>query len=182
MIQQRTKITLDTNCVIYIFDKSHKSAKSIEALECLLEYYRSGKIEVAVTTRVEAEICRDSCDQRRSEMLHVIQQLPVIGTAFAFDLSKTDGPDVAWARTLAADLQALLFPGTKPEHKRHGNKIRDVHHLVGHIRGKRNVFVTDDKGILGKSEALKRVFEVVVLTPADCLAHIQTKETRPARN
>ena len=54
---------------------------------------------------------------------------------------------------------------------REPNRINDIDHLTGHVVDKRDIFVTDDKGILRKRDPLKGL-GIVVMNPAQCVADI----------
>lgn len=58
-------------------------------------------------------------------------------------------------------------------------KIADVDHLVGHKRAGRDVFVTDDGGILRKAEALRVECGIHVMTPDQALDLIERSVNKP---
>jgi len=68
-------------------------------------------------------------------------------------------------------IMAILFPETKGE-KPKKQKVRDVMHLHTHKKHNRDIFVTNDGDFLTKKEELKSEFGIVVMTPKECVVHI----------
>lgn len=66
-------------------------------------------------------------------------------------------------------LRDLVFPGAVGTNRREARRQRDLLHLLDHRRSGRAVFLTDDKAILGRAEALARDFGIRVLGPAALL-------------
>jgi hypothetical protein len=171
------KITLDTNCVIGLLDTKSETATSTEELRELVRLALSGKIELSITTRVEVDVERDNDSQRRASMLKQIAMFPVIGTVARWDTSKWDGEDI-WVgpeeQALAEEVQRTVFPGLTPKSARYENKIADIDHLLGHKLSGRDIFVTDDSGILRRHAELRASFGIVVMKPAECLEFIDS--------
>lgn len=172
------KLTLDTNCIINLLDHSSTTATSVEDLSELIRLGLSGEVNIAVTTRLEADLRNDSNHVRRASMVKSAQMFPVIGTLARFDVSVFDGGDMlggAETGRLESELQTMLFPGGLDRNSpTFTNKINDVDHLVGHLINGRDVFVTDDRGILRKKEALRASPGITVLSPHDALALIES--------
>jgi hypothetical protein len=168
------RITIDANCVINLFDASNATATSVDELRSLVRYAMEGRIEIAITTRLEADLLRDRDESRRRTLLSSLSMFPVLSTVARWDVSKWDTDVWADDRTLRLneEIQRILFPGLAEDDPRFSNKINDVDHLTGHVIDGRDIFVTDDKGILRRREQLQRGPGVVVMTPAACLAHI----------
>lgn len=175
------KITLDTNCFINLFDTGATTATSVDALSELMSLGLSGRADIAITTRVEADLGQDTNEARRMEMLRLLRMLPVVGTLLRWDVSRWDTGD-QWASEsdvqMATELQRLLFPGLSPADRRYSNKMNDIDHLLGHFKNRRDAFVTDDGGIVGKSERLREAFGIVVMRPSDALRFILESEER----
>lgn len=173
-MSQRPRLTIDTNCVINLFDVNSQTATSVEPLAALLAYGLDGKAEIAITTRTEADLLKDGDEQRREALLARLAAMPVVSSIGRWDVSKWTSD--AWAdeptNKLAEEIKQILFPGLTPNDKRFGNKVNDVDHLVGHMIDRRDIFVTDDRGILKRREKLERGPGIVVMTPAECQAHI----------
>ncbi|WP_174145507.1 hypothetical protein [Leisingera sp. ANG59] len=181
------KITLDNNCIINLFDANSPSATSVDELNELMQLALSSDAEIAITTRVEADLENDRNDARRTELLGRIKMFPVVGTVARWDVSKWDSGDV-WGgydtTRISDEIQKILFPGgLNTEASNFGNKLNDIDHLVGHKINERDVFVTDDKGILKKAEVLKTSPGIVVMNPGQCVellkGHIETRKSKP---
>lgn len=176
------KLTLDTNCIVNLFDPSSQTATSVDDLKALLQHGLSGKAEISITTRVESDLLRDKDVARRHEMLHITNVMPVIGFVFRTDLSRLDGPDVLTGDTktglVAREIQGILSPGLDPKDRRYSNKCNDIDHLTAHHINRRDVFVTDDGAMLRKREALAAALGLVLKTPAECLHYVEEIERR----
>lgn len=183
MESSRPKVTIDTNCVINLFDRSSPSGTSIEELQTLFRYALSGRIELAVTTRLESDLLQDKDESRRAEMLRKLEMLPIVGTVARWDVSRWDSDDF-WSddrsERLANEIQGILSPGLTPADKRFSNKVNDIDHLVGHAWNRRDIFVTDDSGILRRVEELARAVGIVVKRPAECVAYVDAIVARAA--
>jgi hypothetical protein len=108
-------------------------------------------------------------------MLNMFPVIPSIGRRV------TRCPSDVWAgedsSRLSQEIQQVLSPGLKPDAPRYSNKINDIDHLTGHMLAKRDMFVTDDQGILRKRDQLSGL-GIIVMTPAQCVAHIDAIELR----
>ena len=169
------RVTLDTNCVINLFDRQSTSASSVSELSTLIQYGLSGKITIAITTRVETDLLKDQDQTRRAEMLRTLGIFPVIGTVGRWDISKWDSGDAFADEALNRqrdDIQGIVFPGLQTADKRYGNKRNDVDHLLGHLLNRQDIFVTDDKDILRHSERLQRGPRIVVMSPRQIIEHL----------
>jgi hypothetical protein len=175
------KLTLDTNSIIYLFDKTPDKAESFDDLATLIRYGLSGKAEIAITTRVESDLLSDPDEERRLQMLRSINMFPVLGTIARLDVTKLDGGDVLAGPELARlhdEVQQILFPGLAATDKRYRNKINDIDHVVGHKLNSRDIFVTDDRGIWRRRAALQAGPGVVVMKPVECTQYIDDIELR----
>ena len=56
-----------------------------------------------------------------------------------------------------------------------GAQTEDVDHIFGHIRGRRDIFVTSDSHFLSHHEELRDRFAVLVLKPEDAVKEIERK-------
>jgi hypothetical protein len=170
------KITLDTNCIINLRDPDGETSTSVEQIHEIIRASHRNSIELAITTRVEADVGRDRDEARRLATLQMLGQFPVIGSLFRFDTSDWDNGDL-WAkeedRQLAEEVGRLLFPGLISSDKRYSNKVNDIDHLVSHRINRRDVFVTDDRRMLSRSTELKNGFSIVVMSPQQCVDFIQ---------
>lgn len=169
----RPRITLDANCVINLFDRDSPSATSVPEIEALVRYGLDGKAEIAVTTRLEADIEQDKNETRRRALIAMLNMFPVIPSIGRWDVSKWD--EDVWAtetsERLNDEIKNILSPGLQPGTATFANRINDIDHLTGHVLDKRDIFVTDDKGILRKRDQLKGL-GIIVMNPARGVAHI----------
>ncbi len=74
------KLTLDNNCIINLFDFNAETPTSVEPLSEIIKFSLSNKVDIAITTRVEADLENDRDDARRSEMMRKLNMFPVVGT------------------------------------------------------------------------------------------------------
>lgn len=179
------KITLDNNCVINFFDRASQTSTSVDSLEELMKLSLAHKIEIAITTRVEADLENDTDESRRRGMLELINLLPVVGTVARLDVTRLDRGDVVGGEItgrLFDELQKIIFVGgLRKDSKSYQNKVNDLDHLVGHIINKRDIFVTDDKGILNKKHILKISPGILVMNPKECAEYIQEIEAKKVK-
>jgi hypothetical protein len=108
------RVTLDTNCVINLFDRQSSSASSVPELSTLIKFGLSGKITISITTRVETDLLNDQNLLRRAEMLRTLGNFPIIGTVGRWNTSKWDSGDVFSDDKIQQqcdDIQGIIFPG-----------------------------------------------------------------------
>lgn len=164
------KLTVDTN-VLRDAIEPHRAGHAI-ATE-LLALHQAGKCEVRVTTRLDVDVPTDPL-RKLIESLEVLDTAPV-GTVFRLDYSTLGGGDFLadekWAQE-ADELMNLLFPGADPTSPRHKNRVADVDHLMGHQLSGRDVFVTNEKGILAQRKELCHRFGITVMAPSDVVSSI----------
>src|SRR6266702_365106 len=99
MAHERLKITLDTNCIINLFDDASETATSRGVLTSLVRYGLAGQAEISVTTRAEADLLNDRNPERRTEILRYLELLPVMGSVSE------------QAAELREEIQRIVFPG-----------------------------------------------------------------------
>lgn len=184
ILNANLKLTLDTNCVINLFDGNAGTSTSVTELKNLMRAGLSNRVDIAITTRVETDVSNDKKDERRVQMLGILNMFPVVGTLARWDTSFWGGEDV-FANdhevAIAQEIQKILFPGLLTSDRRYKNKINDVDHLIGHLINKRDIFVTDDIGILSKASTLKISVGVVVSDPANALRLMKGLERSEAK-
>ncbi len=159
------KLTVDTN-VLRDAVEPHRAGHVI-ATE-LLALHQAGKCEVRVTTRLDVDV-RNAPLRELISSLDVLDA-PLIGTVFRLDISALSGGDVLAdeaAAQEAEELMNLVFPGANPKNPRHKNRLADIDHLMGHKLSDRDVFVTNDKGILSRQEELRHRFGIRVMAATD---------------
>jgi hypothetical protein len=176
------RLTIDTNCIINVFEPARDSATSVDELFALIRYAMENKVEIAITTRLEADLMRDRNERRRDELRAKLNMFPVISTVGRWDVSTWDSDVFADEPTgrLNEEIQQILFPGLTPSDARYSNKINDIDHLTGHVIDHRDIFVTDDRDILRRQDQLRIGPGVVVMTPGAALVHIDYLMQRTA--
>lgn len=174
-------ITLDTNCIINLFDRQSVSATSVSDINALIRYGLSGQLTIAVTTRVEEDMLGDPDSERLGQMMRTLEALPVIGSIGPLEVKAwaSGGPPAGDPTDrLRKEIKGIVFPGLQPGGNRYQNKMNDVDHLVGHMLNRRDIFVTDDGAILAHSEGLKSSPGIVVMSPGQCVRYIEEISTR----
>jgi len=175
------RITIDTNCVVGLFDTSSTTATSVEELSELMRYGLSGGADIAVTTRAGFDLGRDPNEERREKTLKQLSMMPIIGSVFNLDESVLSGGDLLLGPTdhqLWTEIQGILSPDLTPESPRYSNKKNDIEHLCGHKLAGRDVFVTDDRGILRRHVELRNGPGIMVMSPAEALRYVDTYHDR----
>ena len=156
--------TLDTNLLQELWRNQDKVA----VVEDLLKLAQRGLVDLAVTTRIDADIPRRPLSDR-------ISKLPVlgvkrIGSVFRLDVSSLDGGDVLGDDRVLADMDSI-----KHELRLLGKKNpewQDWDHIYGHYSSGRDVFLTWDRGILNIAAQLKTKLGVIVMKPEDYLSSL----------
>lgn len=163
------KITIDTNGLINLLDTESSTRTSVEELKKIINYSLSGKIDVAVTTRVESDLSEDKSGKRGRVIKEILDVIPVIGSGFTLNESKLGSPDVLVDESIQKfrdELGSVLFPTLDKKSKSYLNKQRDIDHILGHYLNQRDYFITDDIGILKKAETLSRSYGICVCSPS----------------
>lgn len=174
-------ITIDSNCVVGLFDQVSETATSVGELRNLMRYAVSGVIRISVTTKVEVDFARDRNDQRRNAILEQMTIFPIIASTFRLDESRLDEPDILFGpqeQRLWDEIQRIVFPGLTESSGKRANKVADVDHLLGHKLATRDVFVTDDRGILRRYSELRDGPGIVVMNPEQCLGYVDAHFAR----
>ena len=170
-MNQIPKITLDTNCVINLFDPTSPSRESVEDLEAIIKAGNDGRADICITTRAEFDVEHDKDSERMKTMLRHIASLPKIGTVGRWDVTKWDIGDF-WADEnsllLEERVRNALFPNFAETNPRYRNELADIDHVVGHICAHRDIFVTSDKHILKRSSPLTTSDNLSVMKPSKC--------------
>jgi len=125
----------------------------------------SGLIEIAITTRIKADTFGKNQD---SPIWGKIKSFPCLTmpTIGRWDISYWD--EDVYADKLDTDLQNLIQSCI-------GNNIKqlcDIDHLIGHIKDKRDVFVTNDKDhFIKRRDCLQKKCGVKIMTPEECIEY-----------
>ncbi|HVU94516.1 MAG TPA: hypothetical protein VHE34_04795 [Puia sp.] len=176
------KITLDTQCLIYLFDPDFDKPPHFESLTQLLNLSFSGKLNLAITTRAEVDLARDKSAIRKANMFEKLSIFPVVGSV-ATPINSLEGDRELNSQhaKLWTELRRIIFPGLNHNDKRIHNKISDIEHLIGHLINRRDVFVTNDHDILRNAKTLKDSVSLLVMAPDECLDHIRKESEHALR-
>ncbi|MFA5271022.1 MAG: hypothetical protein WC412_01615 [Candidatus Omnitrophota bacterium] len=152
------KITLDTNCFFEYFERNP------ENIEKLITFQNEGKIEIGITTRVQADTFgkrQDSPIWQQIKSFHCV----TVGSVGRWDVSYWDSGDVFGGEE-ESKLQELIQSCIGKNAK----KINDVDHLIGHIINKRDIFVTNDEDdFIKHRDCLQQKCNVRILTLKECI-------------
>jgi hypothetical protein len=158
------KVTLDTNL---LFDLWRQRA-GLAYVQRLIALADSGDIDLAVTRYVRDEV-------RLPPDAEEINRLPQVGITdtggvFQLDVSRLDDPTDRLGDQRISDLEASVRTGPG---SRAIPQPNDWLHLHGHRAHGRDVFLTNDKAILGLRGQLQEC-SVFVMTPGDLLGPLPT--------
>ena len=157
-------VTLDTNVLVEHWCNQHKAAVT----KSVLDLAKHGKIELAITSRINADIPRLPLADRINEL--PVLNVQQIGSAFRFDVSRWDGGDM-WGSDDFSNVMALLDDELDRQGRTKSRPDwKDWDHLHGHFLSGREVFLTWDCPILVLATELKERLGIVVETPEDFLS------------
>ena len=155
------RITLDTSAVRRLWDKPRQR----EAILRLVEFSKAGKIELAVTRRIEQDIPNEPLASK-------ISDLPELGISVEPDVMRLGysrlGMTVLGDRNFDGaldEIQGIARERIKRRQRAEPPDWRDWDHLHAHWAQKRDYFVTCDNGILVVADELKERYGIVALTP-----------------
>lgn len=158
------RITLDTNVVLAGLDGTDGGV--VARLKRLND---AGAVDLAVASRVIQDKQSDRDQQRMLRDVAALQELPQVPAPFRLDESFLDASDVLCSESegrVIDDLQRIF--GVPQSSMKRMNQLRDVDHLAAHWMARRDVFLTNDRGILDRAEKLEP-FGIKVMTPTDFL-------------
>ena len=181
-------VTLDT-CVLQEYVENRKGKPVVESL---LHSAASGTLDLAITSRYEADTPWNPRKAKIEKFL-CTHKIPIIGSGFRFGYSRWGGYDMlgdgpGGIRSKLESIAPTIYPMWPPpealgysEYPSHLRKSktrdldnpdppdwRDMDHLYAHYRAGRDKFVTLDGGILKLSDKLSRL-GIVVITPEKLL-------------
>ena len=164
-------VTLDTNVLIEYW----LNRKNTLATESLLNLAQQGKIDLAITSRISADIP----DLPLANRINELPKLGVrqIGSVFRFDCSTWDDGDMWGSNDFSNAIDSLEDEFDRQGRTKKRPDWRDWDHLHGHYLKKRQVFLTWDRPILEVASALQEQLGMVVSTPQEFLDS-QTELTR----
>ena len=168
-------LTIDTNCI-----NARQAAPALRPAETLA---RAGQLEIRSTHVLLEELASDrtrSAEARRAKAA----RLPKDSPEFMTGHSTVGGPDVIGGADVDRHIpaiHAIVAPGRTWEGLS-PNTQADIRHLTTHHAYGRDIFVTQDKGILAHREDLQhfgiRVLDRGVLGCRLSLRTIRTAELR----
>lgn len=163
-------VTLDTNVLVELWWSRENSALT----KALLALAEEGEIDLAVTTRINADIPSSPLADRISSL----PQLGVeeIGSVFRLDYSGLDGGDM-----LGSDRFMDVTDSIDDELNRQGRKKRrpdwrDWDHLHGHFLKGRDVFLTWDRPFLEFADELRAKLGISIMNPQEFLAQLPASD------
>lgn len=168
------RLTIDTNCI--------NIKQKIAAVNTLERWETEGKVKLSRTQRSLSE---SRHEQARQKMLG----RPNVGEPAVWDVSFLDSDAyLAPPGPQFDELFSVLFPTLDPnmvsmEHKRvpdgswtESSHVMDVMHLLAHESSGNQIFVTHDKDFLRCAQVLREKWNVVVMSPEDAVAHLQSEQ------
>jgi len=155
------KLTLDTNLIIDYWQQQIR----MNYIEKLIELANLGKVDLAVTARIRADIPRPPLSTKINKLPEL--QITETGSIIRWGYWLLDGRQMfaneAFNDFLTTAIKLAKKRGETPP------DWRDWDHLHAHYLLKRDVFVTWDRGIICLSEELKDKFDIYITSPDDYL-------------
>ncbi len=159
-------LTLDTNV---LRDRVEPNRPGHEDASRLFALQKAGQVSIAVTTRTDADVP----DGEVRRLLDKLEEMgKPIGTAARIGVSRIGMGDMIVDEAYQEQEQALmklLFPNSDPQSPKHKNRLADIDHLLGHRLNSRDIFITNEKGILDRRKQLKDEFGIQVMSPVQFL-------------
>ena len=143
-------------------------------MACLRKRNTEGWINLTRTDTLDTELARAQ-DDKRDMLLEQSRSYVEHFGPLVLDHSRLDscvlGTDEDEAR--CERVFGILFPGANRQTARR-NHVRDAMHIATAIRYARSGFVTNDRDLLKRDEAMRAAFDNFrILSPADALALTQ---------
>jgi len=169
------KITLDTNLLIELFDIKIQPKTIPSICKILKHCFDWQGVDLKITTTVTKDIMTDKDASRFSAFsIRINNAFSVLGAGYIIkDMLPKDRAE----RANFLELKQILFPNLLETDKHYRNKINDVHHLHCHIKNQRDVFITNDLGILKKKDIIKTTFNTLVMNPGECANYLESVES-----
>ena len=156
-------VTLDTNVLVEFWRNQNRATVT----ESLLNLAESSQVDLAITSRINADIPLPPLANRINQLPELkVQQ---IGAVFRLDHSALDGGDMLGSDEFLNVIE-LVEDQLDQQHKnRKRPDWRDWDHLHGHYLTGREVFLTWDGPILEVAAELKARLGVTVMKPEEFL-------------
>lgn len=153
-------VTFDTSCVIEYIKKKSKWLY----VDRLFTSAQQGLIDIAVTSRVKYELLDYGNRQKAQQDFSILQTLPVKQepTIFRLDYSYLNIDHLADNDWIAVEkkVRDVLFPNQSPN-------LKDIDHLVAHIKAERDIFVAIDRHFTKKEDICWQELRILVMSPDD---------------
>jgi predicted nucleic acid-binding protein len=167
---------LDTNVLLGALDGQ---VDRLAELAILRDLQFQGKVRLCVTSRFLQDVSGDPDAARRARGIELSCQFEQLSAPFRFDISSFDGPDhLSDGNDVERQIEKMF--GGLPGAGRRTNDLRDADHLMAHVSGKGDYFLTCDKGILKKRDGVAEL-GIKVLHPSavrDLAASFSASEVR----
>ena len=156
-------VTIDTN----LLQEYWREQKNVAVTEKLLDLAKHGQVDLAITSRINADIP----DLPLASRINDLPQLNVqqIGSVFRLDHSSLDGGDMLGSDSFLNVMDSLDNRFNREGRVKRRPDWRDWDHLHGHHLSGRDVFLTWDRPILEVASELQQQLGIVVTTPQDFL-------------
>ncbi|MEO7591078.1 MAG: hypothetical protein ABI134_07690 [Byssovorax sp.] len=167
------KITIDTSVFIEDDEAAPRKQAAIRCRQVCENLHREGTIDVAVSTRFEADKQNDSDPERVARHFARLQPYRRQSAGFRLDVSRID-VDVLHGEPedgdIIEELEGLFIAGISSLRRR-VHSMFDADHIWARWAGKRDYFITSDVQAVDRlrSELMRR-FGIRVLRPEEFLA------------
>ena len=156
-------VTLDTNVLVEYW----RNRKNLLATEALLNLAQEGKIDLAITSRISADIPNLPLAKRINDLPH--HNVQQIGSVFRLDHSSLGGGDMLGSDSFLNIVDSLENRFDREGRVKRRPDWRDWDHLHGHHLSGRDFFLTWDRPILEVASELRQQLGMVVTTPQEFL-------------
>ena len=157
-------VTIDTNILQELWRNQDKS----EIVKDLLTLSDKGRLDLAVTTRIEYDIPLPPLSERFDEL--PVLGVQKIGTVGRWGVSTWGGGDF-WSDGRAVEVESAIASSLHERGLR-APETADFDHIFGHHIAERDVFLTWDKAILRAADLFREHLGVRIVAPEDFLAEL----------
>lgn len=167
-------VTIDTN----LLQEYWREQKNVAVTEKLLDLAKHGQVDLAITSRINADIP----DLPLASRINDLPQLNVqqIGSVFRLGHSSLGGGDVLGSDSFLNVMDSLESRFDREGRVKRRPDWKDWDHLHGHYLSGRDVFLTWDRPILEVASELQQQLGIVVTTPQEFL-DLQTELTKDSQ-
>ena len=155
--------TIDTN----LLQEYWREQQNVAVTEKLLDLAKHGQVDLAITSRISADIP----DLPLASRINDLPQLNVqqIGSVFRLGHSSLGGGDVLGSDSFMNIVDSLESRFDREGRVKRRPDWKDWDHLHGHYLSGRDVFLTWDRPILEVASELQQQLGIVVTTPQEFL-------------